>query len=185
MTRQKSRVNDNSSIRTLIFSGFKRNLEAPKQPGKTGAIFIISKEMSLKLFQRKCQLFKSRYIHSTYLLWFFQYAYSFGEIFPNFIPRFWPRFYIVVLGTIFFLLPIWTFIFPFLFGILFSFSIWTFFLFFSIFSFCLISVTFWISSKFFSYKNEKDVPVSRLFGPSCLLGVKVGLFTHSMHFCMC
>ena len=62
MTRQKSRVNDNSSIRTLIFSGFKRNLEAPKQLGKTGAIFIISKEMSLKLFQRKCQLFKSRYI---------------------------------------------------------------------------------------------------------------------------
>ena len=70
MTRQKSRVNDNSSIRTLIFSGFKRNLEAPKQLGKTGAIFIISKEMSLKLFQRKCQLFKSRYIHSTYLLYF-------------------------------------------------------------------------------------------------------------------
>ena len=68
MTRQKSRVNDNSSIRTLIFSGFKRNLEAPKQLGKTGAIFIISKEMSLKLFQRKCQLFKSRYIHSTYVL---------------------------------------------------------------------------------------------------------------------
>ena len=73
MTRQKSRVNDNSSIRTLIFSGFKRNLEAPKQLGKTGAIFIISKEMSLKLFQRKCQLFKSRYyIHSSYLLWSFQ-----------------------------------------------------------------------------------------------------------------
>lgn len=65
MTRQKSRVNDNSSIRTLIFSGFKRNLEAPKQLGKTGAIFIISKEMSLKLFQRKCQLFKSRYIRSA------------------------------------------------------------------------------------------------------------------------
>ena len=69
MTRQKSRVNDNSSIRTLIFSGFKRNLEAPKQLGKTGAIFIISKEMSLKLFQRKCQLFKSRYIRSSYLLY--------------------------------------------------------------------------------------------------------------------
>ena len=67
MTRQKSRVNDNSSIRTLIFSGFKRNLEAPKQLGKTGAIFIISKEMSLKLFQRKCQLFKSRYVHTQYI----------------------------------------------------------------------------------------------------------------------
>ena len=89
MTRQKSRVNDNSSIRTLIFSGFKRNLEAPKQLGKTGAIFIISKEMSLKLFQRKCQLFKSRYIVHTYSdlsnklilygkifpsLWFFTYT---------------------------------------------------------------------------------------------------------------
>ena len=68
MTRQKSRVNDNSSIRTLIFSGFKRNLEAPKQLGKTGAIFIISKEMSLKLFQRKCQLFKSRYVLCTYIV---------------------------------------------------------------------------------------------------------------------
>ena len=84
MTRQKSRVNDNSSIRTLIFSGFKRNLEAPKQLGKTGAIFIISKEMSLKLFQRKCQLFKSRYIHSTYPTLIFPISIFFlGNFFPT------------------------------------------------------------------------------------------------------
>ena len=98
MTRQKSRVNDNSSIRTLIFSGFKRNLEAPKQLGKTGAIFIISKEMSLKLFQRKCQLFKSRYIRSSYLLYLPISLFFLGNFSQflavhkrrqNFLDRFW------------------------------------------------------------------------------------------------
>ena len=31
--------------------------------------------------------------------------------------------------------------------------------------------------------NEKDVPASRLFGPPCLLGVKVGLYTLCIFAC--
>ena len=72
---------------------------------------------------------------------------------------FWPRFYIMVLGIaffpfIYFTYSIWTFIslfyldfcFPFLFGLLFPFSIWT-----SPFQFFFysIAVTFLISSNFF------------------------------------
>ena len=86
--------------------------------------------------------------------------------------HFWPRFYIVVLGIAFVLRQ--TYIFHILFGLLFSFSLWNFislfyldiffsilfqlvfnsFLFFFIcFSilFYSIAVTFWISSKFFSF----------------------------------
>ena len=69
--------------------------------------------------------------------------------------NFYLDFYFPFLFGLLFPFFIWTFIFPFLFGLLFPFSHWTFisllFLF-SLFSldFYSIAVTFWISSKFFS-----------------------------------
>ena len=57
MTRQKSKVNDNSFHSHAHFLRFQKKPRGSKELllGKTGPIFIISKEMSLKLFQKNCQ----------------------------------------------------------------------------------------------------------------------------------
>ena len=66
MTRQKSKVNDNSFHSHAHFLRFQKKPRGSKELllGKTGPIFIISKEMSLKLFQKNCHLKVSgKYVH--------------------------------------------------------------------------------------------------------------------------
>ena len=83
-------------------------------------------------------------------IYFFQFF--FGLLFPfslwTFISLFSGDFYFLF-GLLFFL---WTFIFPFLIGLLFPFFLWTFIFSLDVYS---IAVTFWISSKFFIWKNNR------------------------------
>ena len=80
------------------------------------------------------------------------FYFLFGLLFPfslwTFISLFSGDFYFLF-GLLFFL---WTFIFPFLIGLLFPFFLWTFIFSLDVYS---IAVTFWISSKFFIWKNNR------------------------------